>query len=71
MKGILIMIVLRKRFLLFGILGILTIGTIYKLKIQDNELNEVVALPVNEKVIIIDAGHGGEDRWSNIYRGSF
>lgn len=25
---------------------------------------ETVALPVNKKVIIIDAGHGGEDRRS-------
>ncbi len=37
----------------------------------NNNLNtldviETVALPVNNKVIIIDAGHGGEDRRSII-----
>lgn len=28
------------------------------------DVQETVALPVNNKVIILDAGHGGEDRWS-------
>ena len=62
------MIVLRKRCLLFGILVILMIGTVYRLKIQGDKSSEVVALPANEKVIVVDAGHGGEDRWSNIFK---
>lgn len=33
--------------------------------IKKEETKETVALPVNNKVIILDAGHGGEDRWSN------
>ena len=27
------------------------------------DITQVSSIPVTEKVIIIDAGHGGEDRW--------
>lgn len=30
---------------------------------KEVNVKETVALPVNNKVIILDAGHGGEDRW--------
>ena len=30
-------------------------------KTKDMEIIETVALPANKKVIVIDAGHGGED----------
>lgn len=33
--------------------------------IKKSDVKETVALPVNNKVIIIDAGHGGEDGGAN------
>lgn len=32
------------------------------------DITQVSSIPVTEKVIVIDAGHGGEDRWCNLFK---
>ena len=56
------MLILRKK-RIFIILTCLIISTVaFKMRDTKNvSTKETVALPVNDRVIIIDAGHGGED----------
>lgn len=55
------MIILKKNSLILVIMTLLVIGVLYSLKKTDYKLDEVNALPVNQKIIVVDAGHGGED----------
>ncbi len=64
------MFILRKGYVytILGCLLLLTLG----FEIKDRMINEsstvaTVALPVNEKTIILDAGHGRR-RWRSNYR---
>ena len=56
------MLVLQKK-RIFIILSCLIVSTLaFQIKdFRKKKIIETVALPVNNKVIIIDAGHGGED----------
>ncbi len=56
------MLILRKK-RLFIIITCLIVSTVtFKIKNKRNIVSkETVALPINNRVIIIDAGHGGED----------
>lgn len=60
------MLILNKK-RIYIILICLVISTIaFKIKpVKNLKTKETVALPVNKKVIVLDAGHGGEDRWCN------
>jgi len=56
----------KKVYIFLSVLLVLTVAVQIKdkLKIEQESL-ETVALPVNNKVIILDAGHGGEDGGAN------
>lgn len=55
---------------IYIILGCLLLSTmIFQIKAPNNaEVMETVALPVNKKVIILDAGHGRRRWWCNYRR---
>lgn len=61
--GVCMIVLNRKR--IYIVLTCLILSTIV-FQISDSskkvDLIETVALPVNNRIIIIDAGHGGEDR---------
>lgn len=63
------MLILKKRklYIAFGIfiVTILAVQICIARMINVPETQETVALPVNKKVIVLDAGHGGEDRRGN------
>lgn len=61
--GIFVFFLTRKRiYIIFGCL-VLIIAIGHFCISKEVNVKETVALPVNNKVIILDAGHGGEDRW--------
>ena len=65
--GVFMFILSKKKVYIFlSILLVLTVAVQIKDKLKTKqETVETVALPVNNKVIILDAGHGGEDGGAN------
>ncbi len=51
----------KKRILIIFVCFIISTIALELKKAERINIKETVALPVNKKVIIIDAGHGGED----------
>ena len=61
------MIIIKKKntFILLGIILVIIFAAILFLNSEEEKTVQTVALPVSGKVIILDAGHGGEDGRSN------
>ena len=66
------MIIIKKKKILCIILivFIIFVTTLLNITQKENSI-ETVALPVNQKTIVLDAGHGGEDGRSNNRRSVF
>ena len=53
------MFIIKRKIIYIVIITLIVLITIFKIsKIKQKKVVETVALPVNKKVIILDAGHG-------------